>query len=281
MTAVADDALIGPVDAPDLHVMTFNVRRAVEGRLRPRADRWSTRAPAVHALLATERPTILGLQEVRPRVVPLLRDALGHEYRMLGRGRRRDGGGEGTPLFFDERRLQLLDGGQRALSDEPMRAGSTGWGNVLPRTLVWAEFVDRTTGRRLLAVNTHLDHLSARSRLRSADAIRRFVAERALPAVVLGDLNAGDASTTVRRLLESGVLADAWPAAALRRSARWGTYAGYRPPRDGGRRLDWVLVTPGIDVRAVGINDRRPAGRWPSDHLPVQAVVRVSEKGRA
>ena len=111
MTAVADDALIGPVDAPDLHVMTFNVRRAVEGRLRPRADRWSTRAPAVRALLAAERPTILGLQEVRPRVVPLLRDALGHGYRMLGRGRRRDGGGEGTPLFFDERRLQLVDGG--------------------------------------------------------------------------------------------------------------------------------------------------------------------------
>ncbi|MEV7632237.1 endonuclease/exonuclease/phosphatase family protein [Microbacterium sp. NPDC089318] len=265
--------------------MSFNVRRAAEGRLRRRADRWSTRAPAVRALLAAERPTLLGLQEVRPRVVPLLRDALGDGYRMLGRGRRRDGGGEGTPLFYDERRLRLLDGGQRALSDQPMRAGSTGWGNLLPRMLVWAEFVDRATGRRFLAVNTHLDHLSAPSRLRSADAIRRLVADLPLPAVVLGDLNAGDDSPTVRHLLErraeAGALVDTWQAASQHRTPRWGTYGGYRPPRQGARILDWVLVTPGIDVRAAAVNDRRPGGRWPSDHLPVQAVVRVSEEGQA
>lgn len=277
-----DEALIGAAQAPDLHVMTFNVRRAVEGRLRLRADRWSTRAPAVQALLTTERPTLLGLQEVRPRVLLTLRDALGDGYRMLGRGRRRDGGGEGNPLFFNDRRLQLRDGGQRALSDRPQQAGSTGWGNVLPRILVWAELTDRVTGRRFLAVNTHFDHLSAGSRRRSAAAIRDLVAARGLPAVVLGDLNAGADSAALARLTEDrgagGPLADAWARAGARRTAAWGTYAGYRPPREGGRRLDWILVTPSIEVRAVAINARRHAGRWPSDHLPVQAVLRIGKE---
>jgi endonuclease/exonuclease/phosphatase family metal-dependent hydrolase len=130
-------------------------------------------------------------------------------------------------------------------------------------------------------VNTHFDHLSDRARRRSADAIRRFVAARALPAVVLGDLNAGEGSATVRRLLDAGALVDAWRAAAEHRTVRWGTYAGYRPPREGGRRLDWVLVTPGIEVRATAVNGLRHAGRWPSDHLPVQAVVRVRKEERA
>ncbi|WP_336644281.1 endonuclease/exonuclease/phosphatase family protein [Microbacterium sp. USHLN186] len=277
-----DEALIGAAQAPDLHVMTFNVRRAVEGRLRPRADRWSTRAPAVRALLATEQPTLLGLQEVRPRVLPLLRDALGDGYRMLGRGRRGDGGGEGTPLFFDDRRLQLRDGGQRALSDRPQQAGSTGWGNVLPRILVWAEFADRDTGRRFLAVNTHFDHLSAGARWRSAAAVRDLVARRGLPAVVLGDLNAGADSAALARLTDDRAvgdpLTDAWQQAAARRSPAWGTYAGYRPPREGGRRLDWILVTPSVEVCTAATNARRYAGRWPSDHLPVQAVLRIGKE---
>src|SRR5690606_36890822 len=70
------DALIAPPEPPDVHVMTFNIRRAADGMLHRRADRWSWRAPAVQQLLASERPTLIGLQEALPRVMPLVREAL-------------------------------------------------------------------------------------------------------------------------------------------------------------------------------------------------------------
>ncbi|MGX1792725.1 endonuclease/exonuclease/phosphatase family protein [Microbacterium sp. NPDC055312] len=271
------DALVGPREAPDVHVMTFNIRRAADGVLRRRADRWSWRAPAVRELLASERPTLIGLQEAMPRVMPLVREALGPDHRAIGAGRGSGGRGEGTPILFDRTHLELRDWGQRALSDAPERAGSIGWGNLIPRILVWAEFVERRTGTRFVAINTHLDPVSAGSRRRSALAIRRLVAERGLPAVVTGDLNAGADSTTVRALQTGRALVDAWGAAEGTNGPRWGTYPGYRRPRAGARQLDWILTTPDVRVRAVGINARTPGGRSPSDHLPVQAVLRFGE----
>lgn len=272
------DALIGPVAAPDVHVMTFNIRRAGDGMLHRRADRWSWREPAVRDLLAAERPTLLGLQEALPRVMASVRDSLGAGHRALGIGRGSDGRGEGAPIVFDPARLELHDWGQHPLSDEPHRPGSTGWGNLIPRVVVWAEFAERATRARFLAVNTHFDHLSSRSRLRSAISIRRLVSERGLPAVVMGDLNAGAGSPAVRALHEHGVLADSWDTAIDRRGARWGTYPGYRAPRIGGRVLDRILTTPGVRVRTVAVNTAAPGGRRPSDHLPVHAVLRFEEE---
>lgn len=271
------DALIGPVASPDVHVMTFNIRRAADGVLQRRTDRWSWRAPAVRQLLAAEQPTLIGLQEVLPRAMPVVRDALGTDHRAIGAGRGAGGRGEGTPILFDSTRLELCDWGQRALSDHPERAGSIGWGNLIPRILVWAEFDERASGTRFLAINTHLDHLSASSRRRSALSIRQLVSERGLPAVVTGDLNAGVGSTTVRALQSDRALIDSTDAAQRRTGLHGGTYARYGRPRDGGRRLDWIMTTPDVRVRTVGINDHRPGGRRPSDHVPVQAVLSFGE----
>ncbi|MGW9627446.1 endonuclease/exonuclease/phosphatase family protein [Microbacterium sp. NPDC055521] len=257
--------------------MTFNIRRAADDMLRRRADRWSWRAPAVHELLASERPTLLGLQEALPRVMPLVHESLGPDHRAIGTGRAAGGRGEGAPILYDAASLELRDWGQRALSDRPDLAGSTGWGNLLPRILVWAEFAERSTGTRFVAVNTHLDHLSASSRKRSVRSIRRLVAQRGMPAVVTGDLNADAGSTAVRALQAGRALVDSWEAAERTAGPRWGTYPRYGRPRVGGRQLDWIMTTPDVRVRAVGANARTPGGRRPSDHLPVQAVLRFGE----
>lgn len=271
--------LTGTVSVPDLHVMSFNIRRAMNGPLVRRCDRWSHRAPAVASLLESEAPTILGLQEVRPRALGVVRDALGSRYRSVGRGRGRHGDGEGTPILYDSSRLTLRSWSQQALSHTPTVPGSLGWGNLIPRILVAAAFTDDATGRDLLVVNTHLDHLSSASRARSARAITALVARGTSPAVVMGDLNAGAGSASVRALLAGG-LVDAWDAAERRLTAAWGTCPGYGPARAGGRRIDHILVTPDIGVRAAAINDRSFDGIRPSDHLPVQTLLRIMEKGR-
>ncbi|MCP1429858.1 endonuclease/exonuclease/phosphatase family metal-dependent hydrolase [Microbacterium foliorum] len=272
-------AVMGPASAPDLHVMSFNIRRAMDGPLVRRADRWGRRAPAVAALLGAEAPTILGLQEVRPRALRIVREALGPRYRSLGRGRGRHGDGEGTPILYDTSRVTLRSWTQQALSDTPSSPGSIGWGNLIPRILVAAEFTDVATGRSMLVVNTHLDHLSRTSRVHSARAVVALVARSAAPAVVMGDLNAGDRSSAVRALIAGG-LADSWSEAETRLTPEWGTCPGYRPARAGGRRIDRILVTPGIRVREAAMNDRSFDGIRPSDHLPVQGLLTIVEDGR-
>lgn len=267
--------LIGPVPSPDLHVMTFNVRRRLSFPTWPPADRWSARHPRLEALLSTERPTVLGAQEVLPDQAVKIRDALGGSSRFVGHGRHAGPRGEACPVFYDDDRLELLEWRQNALSDRPDQPGSTSWGNVIPRVAVQARFRDRTTSRQFVVINTHLDAFSARSRNRAAEALRRAVIAQPLPVVLLGDLNAGPTSDPWGALLAGDALADAWTTAEERLSPEWGTYGRYRPPRPG-RRIDAILVSPGVQVRRAAINTHRVAGGWPSDHFPVQAVMRLA-----
>ncbi|HEX5729140.1 endonuclease/exonuclease/phosphatase family protein [Microbacterium sp.] len=271
-------ALIGEVGPPDLHVMTFNIRRRIDRTWR-RADRWRDRLPKIQKLLREESPTLLGVQEALPDQAAALAEALGREYRFAGHGTLPGPTGEGCPLFYDTRRLELLDWGQTALSDHPDEPGSRSWGNLIPRVLVRAEFRDRATSLRLVALNTHLDPFSRRSRARAAEHIRDVVAHQELPVLVTGDLNARPRSRAITTLLANGALRDAWDRAERRATPPWNTFGAYREPRAGSARIDWIAVTAGVRVLRVAINGRRINGGWPSDHLPVHAVIRLPETG--
>ncbi|HEX8629971.1 MAG TPA: endonuclease, partial [Catenuloplanes sp.] len=63
---------------------------------------------------------------------------------------------------------------------------------------------------------------------------------------------------------------------AAARGPVYGTFHNYQPLVAGGARIDWVLTTPGVAVAATAINTyRSAAGQFPSDHLPVQARLRL------
>lgn len=255
-------ALIGPVPASDLHVMSYNIRRPVPHLRRDHPDRWERRASRLAALLRAEGPTLLGVQEAVPYQAAFVRDTLGYE--LLGAGRGRDGGGEGCQLIFDDDRLELLGWDQRPLPRSPA-----------PRIVVSATFRDRATTTEFLAVNTHLDPFSARSRVAAARVIRDLVYHQSLPAIVTGDLNAGSGAPAIRELLSGATLADGWRTAHHRLTPEWGSYGRYRPPRLDRPRIDWIAVTPTVTVDRIGVHGAAVNGGWASDHFPVQAVVRI------
>lgn len=276
---MTDAALIGAVSAPDLQVMTYNIRRRVPTLRRGSPDRWDARKLLLKRLLTAEEPTVLGAQEALVDQVDFVADALGPHYRWVGRGRHAAGRDEHNPIFYDSRRLQLTAWQQRALSATPHAHGSRSWGNLTRRVVVSADFTDLRTGTRLLAFNTHFDHISWRSRLTSAEFILALVnsahtAEPGAAIVVTGDLNATVESAVYGRLTGEGALRDSWLVAAERLTPQWGTFSGYRRQRRGGARIDYVLVGPGVEVASTGINAARFDGRSASDHEPVQAVLR-------
>lgn len=271
---MTDGALIGPVEPPDLHVMTYNIRRRM-AHVTPRSpDLWTRRRPHLRTILEREQPTLLGIQEALPEQVEFVAQSLGPDYRRIGRGRNADGEGEQCAIFYDARRLTLNDWTQRALSDSPFVAGSRSWGNMLPRIVVSADVTDLATGIRFTVFNAHFDHFSRSSRTRSAMMLNDLVEATDAPAIVLGDMNAGVRSAPYR-ILTSGPLRDTWTHARERLTPAWGTYSGYRRPKRGGKRIDWILVTGSVTVDAVGINAVRFRGAAASDHEPVQARLRL------
>lgn len=266
-----DRPIIGPVAAPDLHCMTLNVRRRVP-RPTGHPDAWGARRAVVVALVASEQPTVLAVQEALPDQVSDLASGLGSRWEPVVVGRGARGGGEASGVFVDTDRCTVVERRSWALSRRPLRAGSRSWATAFPRNVAGAVLDDRATGRRFLALGTHLDVVSPWARYRSAQLVARIVAESGLPAVVMADCNCPAGSAPWRALAEAG-LPDTWGRASRPETPELGTYAAYREPRADRPRIDAVFATEDAVVSRVAVSSRRPDGVWPSDHLPVHAVL--------
>ena len=258
-----------------LRVMTYNLRYANPG---DGTQHWPNRLHAAASVFTDYAPAIAGTQE---GLLGQLEDLAGAlpDYRWLGRERAE--GSEHCAIFYDARRLAPLEHDTLWLSDTPRVPGSRSWGNQLPRIVTWARFEERGTGRRLVAVNTHLDHQSEPSRQASIRMIQKLIRETfAGEAVVLtGDFNSGADGEVHRLALCTGggpdcvPLTDAWTAAA-RRSGPEGTFHGFRG-EPGAARIDWILYTaPFAALRAETV-DRRYGEHYPSDHYPVVADLQL------
>ncbi|WP_232529033.1 endonuclease/exonuclease/phosphatase family protein [Mycetocola zhujimingii] len=279
--SAADPALIGPIGPARLHVMCWNIRRPFPHMARRHPDRWEDRKWLAVRLLASEQPSVIGMQEVMPDQLHFLRAAFGPFWQWVGYGRNADHGGEHIPIFFDSERLRLQSWKQLALSDTPEVPGSRSWGNLIPRIAVVADFVDLATGLPIRMINTHFDHYSRKSRERSARMVSELASQAPAAAIVMGDMNTTPRSLPYRYMTREGALQDSWVIAEHRLTEGWATYSGYRPPRRGGKRIDWILVNDAVAVESVAINAVRYAGAAASDHEPVQAVLRMRRRSES
>jgi endonuclease/exonuclease/phosphatase family metal-dependent hydrolase len=270
------EALIGRAGGDRLHVMTFNIRydtNAAPGS----PDSWTDRRPVLARFLDIEQPTVIGVQEALYHQVKQIDSDLPRHYDWIGMGREGGGRGELMSVHYDTRRVEPLDFDHFWLSDTPSVIGSKSWGNNVIRMTTWVRFRDLRTGRTFVHVNTHFDHQSEPSRQRSAALIRDRIAgfDPALPVVLTGDFNTPADTSESFRILVGGGLADTWNTAAERLTPAWGTFPNYRDPVEGNNRIDWVLANSHVSVLSAAINTYRHEGRYPSDHAPVQALVRI------
>jgi endonuclease/exonuclease/phosphatase family metal-dependent hydrolase len=263
------------VDRDELHVMSFNLRYASDTP----PNSWPERRPVVERLLEQERPHLIGTQEGLYQQLRDIEADLPAYYDSIGEGREGGSRGEAMQVFYDSRRLTPLEHDHYWLSDTPDVVGSQTWGGCCPRMVTWVRFEDQRTGGQFYALNTHLEAFDAGAREKSADLIVERMAEEfdpTLPVLATGDFNeAAEVGATVYdTLVTDGPFVDTWETAAAR-SALVGTFHGYRPLTPGGERIDWILSSPAVATSYAAINTFEQRGQFPSDHLPVQAVVRL------
>ncbi|REF36588.1 endonuclease/exonuclease/phosphatase family protein [Thermasporomyces composti] len=269
----AEAPLIGPARGDDIHVMTYNIRY---DRPDPSPDSWPERLPLIAEQLRRERPTILGTQEGLYHQARQIRDELPPFYDFIHLFRNGGSQGEGMVIYFDTNRLQPVAYDHLWLSDTPRLIGSATWGNTVIRMLTWVRFHDLKTGREFVHLNTHFDHQSENSRQRSAEMVRDVVAEFDVPVIVTGDFNSTAGVSASYQILTEGGLVDTWEGASERLTPEYNTFNSWNTtPVEGGDRIDWILVTPQVSVSKIGINTWSRDGHTPSDHWPVQALVRL------
>ncbi|MEU4419684.1 endonuclease/exonuclease/phosphatase family protein [Actinoplanes sp. NPDC024001] len=269
----AMETLAGPATPADLDVMTFNLRFAAS--ITPHS--WAQRRPAMRDLLTAERPHLIGTQEGLAGQLRDIESDLGENYDYLGLGRAGGSLSEHMAIFYDTARLRPRTSGNFWLSETPQVPGSISWGAYSVRMVTWALFTDLATGREFYAVNTHLDNVSEPARRNATRLIvQRLATFDRLPVVLTGDFNspASDSSQIYRALVDRAGLRDTWTSAA-RRGPAYGTNHGYQSPTPDGKRIDWILTTPGVTAVGALMNTYRRGSQYPSDHLPVQARLRL------
>ncbi len=269
-------------------VMSFNVRY---GTADDGENSWQYRKTLVRDVIAGFGPDLLGLQEALDFQLSELSENLS-DYEQVGVGRG-DGAmaGEYAAIMYRAARFELREHGTFWFSDTPEVPGSTSWGNAVTRICTWARLSDRKSRIAFYLYNVHLDHQSQESRARSAELLAERISLRAHPdpVIVTGDFNAGEENPVMRYLLGSVARASAGtePVAATPglvdafRSVHpaatdVGTFNSFRGATSGDK-IDAVLVSPLWTVIDATILRTSFDGRYPSDHFPVTAVLRLDQ----
>ena len=263
-----------------LSIMSFNIRY---GTAKDGDNHWSLRKDMLFDVVRERDADLVGLQEALAFQIDELIAAV-PGYAVIGVGRDDAAkAGEFSAILFRRDRFRVADAGTFWFSDTPEVPGSKTWGNNITRICTWARFIDRD-GRGFYHYNLHLDHESQPSRERSAALLRQRIDARAHPAdpvVVTGDFNVGEKNPAL-----SALTAPAAPGAAAFLIDTFrvlhpdetvvGTFTGFKFGETAGDKIDYVLVQPGADVLSAEIVRNSRNDRYPSDHFPVVARVRLA-----
>lgn len=256
--------------AQPLTVITYNLRYDNPG---DGEDAWPKRRDFLAAQLRFQTPDIFGIQEGLHRQLTYLQEQFS-DFAMVGVGR--DDGqqaGEYSSLFYRKSRFRALDSGTFWLSETPDSV-SKGWDAALPRVCTWAHLEDLAAQRKIWVFNTHFDHIGKQARIESAALILQKIKEKNTagePVICMGDLNSEPEEEPVLRFLQ--VLQDTRALSQEPPFGPEGTFNGFRFQEPVTRRIDYILVSPGLRVRQhATLSDSRNC-HYPSDHLPVLARI--------
>ncbi|MYM74965.1 endonuclease [Duganella sp. FT134W] len=255
----------------EFNVATYNLRydNPKDGK-----NVWTARRDAMRALVRYHGFDLWGTQEGLENQLADL-DTL-NEYARVGAGR--DDGkqaGEHSAIFYRRERFAMEDHGDFWLSATPDKP-SMGWdARCCQRLATWARLRDKPSGQVFVVLNAHFDHEGVVARRESA----RLLVERGralagkLPLIVLGDLNSTPDSEVVATI--SAALRDA---RAISQTAPYGpleTFNDFAISKPAQERIDYIFLSQQWQVLRYAVLTDSVEARYPSDHFPVVARLRM------
>lgn len=262
------------MDEP-IDVMSFNVRYDNPG---DSLNNWRFRKDRVANAIRFYDAEIVGTQEVLHGQLLDLQQRL-PEYGVVGVGRE-DGKekGEYSALWYKKDRFEVMDSGNFWLSETPEVAGSKGWDGACERIAAWARLKDKTTGKVILALNTHLDHVGEVARREGVALVldRAEALGEGARIVVTGDFNAGPESEVIRQVTDTAHpkhLTDARMVSPIVYGPDWTFHDFGRWPQEKRERIDYVFLGEGWKVTRYGVLAELDNEAYLSDHNPVLVTI--------
>jgi len=273
-------------DGLELRIMSFNIRYGTAG---DGDNQWKNRKEMVFDVLRDHSPEIVGLQEALDFQMAEICTALGR-YVQIGVARE-DGkvDGEFSSILYDISRFKVDESGTFWFSNTPEVPGSNHWGNACVRICTWARFIERKSGKAFYMFNLHLDHVSQPSREKSVVLLTQRIKNRKHPDpyILTGDFNSGESNPVITYLKGEKELTGADGRLSTNPVPMVDTFRVLHPDvkdvRTGhsfdgnrkGNKIDYIFTTSNVKVLEAQILYDNIDGRYPSDHFPVNATLRL------
>ncbi|AHM59627.1 Endonuclease/exonuclease/phosphatase [Flammeovirgaceae bacterium 311] len=251
--------------------MTYNIRYDTPA---DKEDSWTHRKERVESLIRYHQPDLLGVQEALQHQLSYLAQNLPH-YAWYGVGR--DDGkeqGEFSAVFYNKNKFSAEDQGTFWLSPQPDKP-SKGWDAAIVRICSWVKLKNKATGTVLYFFNTHFDHMGVKARENSALLIAAKIKEIAgtEPFVLTGDFNTTEDTPAFANLTSSGLLHNTEKISESKPYGPPGTFSTFDVKNEMGKKIDYIFVSAHFSVLQHATITDAQKGKYPSDHLPVVAVI--------
>ena len=256
----------------NLIVGSYNLR--TPGSNDPFPNDWESRMPRIRADIAKMGYHIFGSQETIDFYTPHI--CQGNSFASIGHGRCENSDGEACNIYYDTEKLDLLFYETFWLSATP-EVYSIVPGAIYPRICTAGIFAQKSTGKKFIFANTHLEHRVKelqKSQLEYLFARLEAQYEK-LPLILTGDFNAYPDAPAAAYALSKLKDARALSAAPVTHSGA--TYHGYLSDpalRTHTAPIDYILVSEGIEVKTFEVPDNFTAqDTASSDHFPLRAEI--------
>ena len=246
-----DDVIEGSHNMANMTIMSFNILTTKPDEARINR--------VVQTILNADADTV-GLQEVSPYWMDVLKERLKHTYAYVGEGR--DGGhnGEYSCIFYKKDAFELLDSNTFWLSETP-DTPSVHPDSAYPRIMTYAKLRNKSTGQVFVHVNTHLDHVGVEARkFQSTVLTEKASAFEGLPILMTGDFNCVSSEETYKNIINAGYSNAALIAPVAEKQA---TFPG------NGKVIDFCFCNEFVYPLEYEVVDEMIDGEYPSDHYPI------------
>jgi endonuclease/exonuclease/phosphatase family metal-dependent hydrolase len=183
--------------------------------------------------------------------------------------------GEFSPIFFNTKKFKLVDYGWFWLSETPDKPG-WGWDAHFNRICTWVKLKPKK-GSSFLYLNTHLDHQGDVARAGSAKLILKKIDELNtgnLPVILTGDFNLTPDAAPIQYIREH--LKDSRTISIEPPYGPEGTFNNFYFNSKLTDRIDYIFVNEKVTVQKYAVLSDSKDNRYPSDHLPVFAKLRLN-----
>jgi endonuclease/exonuclease/phosphatase family metal-dependent hydrolase len=257
-----------------MRIMTFNLRADFILDIN---NRWKDRVHIACELINKNNCDIIGVQELTSSMYEDVSRELSN-YRVVGKPRAKKISSERNDILVSEKH-EILESNTFWLSESPEEVGSSIWYSIYPRICTTA--VIRLNNNKVLRVyNTHLDCFFPKARQYGLNKIEHYIGrqyeEDGLPVILMGDFNATPNSRLIKKFSESTDSNKKFIAVqeSKRNIYNMPTMSKFKGSKKG-RHIDYIFVSEDVDIINTEIVDYNNSGRYPSDHYPILADLKI------